>query len=298
VGASGYIGLAVAVALRNDGFKVVGTVRSAEASKKLVDNEVTPILCEQQQTDKWLQAAVESDIVIDAIGYNEHSDGTLANWLASCNTREAQKKPKSLFILTSGIMTYGVAGQNRILDENVVPEPIEGHAHGLPRKLFEDKVLASHGVVIRPGWVYGFSGGSYNAFFFNQIDASNNTVTTRGRPDKMYSWVHISDLAEAYVLLCRQDRAKVDGQLFNISARDYPSYEEIILAGAKVAGLSNPKIVRQEIPSGDSARYLEANVRVDPKKAEQVFGWKARHVGFLQEMELYYPAWKNAQKKQ
>jgi len=135
-------------------------------------------------------------------------------------------------------------------------------------------------------------------FFFNQIDVPNNTVTIRGKPDKSYGWVHISDLAAGYVLLCRQDRTKVDGQLFNIAARDSPSYEEIILAGAKVAGLANPKIVRQEIPSTDSARFLETNARIDPKKAEQVLGWKARHVGFLQEMDLYYPAWKNAQKKQ
>jgi len=287
----------VLAALRNDGYKVLGVVRSTEGSTKLVENEATPVVCEQQQVEKWLDAAVQSDIVIDAIGYNDHSEGTLANWVESCRVRSEQGKPKSLFVFTSGCMTYGKAGENSVVDESVEPIPYKDNPHGLTRKIFEDKVLAVSGVVIRPGWVYGLSGGTYNRLFFNQIDVSNGSVTIRGRPNKRFSWVHINDLAESYVLLCRQDKSKIDGQLFNVNARDYPSYEEIILAGAKVAGIQNPKIIHQELPPGDVGHFLETNVQVDPKKAETVLGWKARHAGFLQEMELYYPAWKSAQKK-
>jgi len=293
IGASGYIGLAVGIALRNEGHKVLGVVRSPEGKKKIQENEIIPVVCEQQ-SDVWLSSAISADIVIDAIGYNEHSEGTFNNWMASNKSRGAP----SQFVFTSGVMTYGTAGEDgRLLDETVQPVPNKENPHGLARKLFEDKVVAAGGTVVRPGWVYGLTGGHYNGLFFNQIDPANNTVTIKGMPDKRYSWIHINDLAEAYVLLCRQSRTKVDGQLFNFVARDDPSYEEIILAGAKAGGLVNPKVIREEIPPGGS-RWGETKVRIDPKKAEQVLGWRARHTGFLQEMEIYYPLWKSAQKKQ
>lgn len=148
------------------------------------------------------------------------------------------------------------------------------------------------GEVVRPGWVYGGSGGSFNSLFFGQVDVANSTVTFKGRPDKQFNWVHIEDLATAYQLLVDAPQSMA-GQLFNVAADDAPTYEEILVAAAQVAGIKKEelKIVREELAAGDWMEFMETRVVVSSAKAKALLGWEVRHCGFVQEMELYYPAW-------
>jgi nucleoside-diphosphate-sugar epimerase len=263
--------------------------------------EIIPIQCEQKDSAIWSLAALECSVVLDGIGYNNYSEGTLEAYLAV----EAQRAAKGLstrFIFTSGIMTYGLAGDQREepLDETVEPQPSATNLHGLPRKLFEEKVMSLKGEVVRPGWVYGGTGGTYNAIFFGQVDVVTSTVTIKGRPDKRFSWVHIEDLATAFQLLIdAPEPARFAGQLFNFVAEDYPSYEEIIMSAASAAGIKQEdlKIVRQEMPADDWMNMLETRVVINNKKAREWLGWTILHSGFLREMGLYYPGWVASNKK-
>jgi len=171
-------------------------------------------------------------------------------------------------------MVYGTAGAkvDHLLTEDNIPVPNEAHPHGKPRYILEQKFLLSGATVVRPGWVYGLSGGNGNALFFNQIDVKNKKVVVKGRKDKAYSWVHVNDLADAYVKLCSQPQSKVSGQVFNFNARDFPSYEQILLAGAKAAGIDNPTVIYVDSPSGDD--WLETTVKIDPKKPKMSSGGK------------------------
>jgi len=267
----------------------------------MIENEIIPVLGEQQEVDKWIPTAAASDVVVDAIGLvsEAQSEATLDGWISSCKIRSEKGKPKSMFVWTTGCMVYGTAGLSlsRLLTEDDPPVPDPHHLHGAPRVMLEEKFRKAGAVIIRPGWVYGLNGGQSDAFFFGQINTEKKTVTIKGRGDKSYSWIHISDLADAYVRLCEQPQEKVAGQVFNFNARDYPSYEEIIMAGIKAAGIPDPTVVRVEVTEKDEAHWLETMVKIDPKKTEDVLGWKPKHIGFLQEMELYYPGWASAQKK-
>jgi len=119
----------------------------------------------------------------------------------------------------------------------------------------------------------------------------------RGRADKRFSWVHIDDLADAFVRLALVGGPHVAGQLFNIVSRDYPTFQEILLAAAEADGLprAEARIVAVPVPESDAdARHLETDVVIDPRKAEQVLGWKATRSGLVQEMPIYFKAWKTA----
>jgi nucleoside-diphosphate-sugar epimerase len=50
-----------------------------------------------------------------------------------------------------------------------------------------------------------------------------------GSRTKRWSWVHINDLAEAYVAVAKVGRT-VDGQVFNIASYQAPTYEELMTA--------------------------------------------------------------------
>jgi len=160
--------------------------------------------------------------------------------------------------------------------------------------------MSQKGEVVRPGWVYGGSGGTYNSVFFDKIDVLNSTITLKGRPDKRFSWVHIEDLATAFQLLIdASDPRRFAGQLFNFVAEDYPSYEEIVVSAALAAGIKEDelKIVRQDLAPDDWMNMLETRVVISNKKARTCLGWQILHSGFLDEMHLYYPAWVLANKK-
>jgi len=306
LGATGYIGEAVAQAHRRLGHKVYGLVRSEEGARRLEKQEIIPVLGQQQEPDKWSSIAAESSVVIDAIGYNDLSVKTFEAIEFAAKARLAAVGIKPLYIFTSGIMVYGGAGKNRStpLDETVEAEPPPGHVVGAARKKYENQVLGStqylHPVVVRPGWIYGGQGGHYVNYFFSRFDVATATINIKGRPDKRYSWVSIHDVADAYLKITQKGGQLLHGQLFNIVDRDYPSYDEIIRASALQAGLDFSKVKVVETPFDPnlpSDVLFENSIVIDPKKAEEMLGWKSSHLGFLQEMDTVYKAWKLAQQK-
>jgi len=50
-----------------------------------------------------------------------------------------------------------------------------------------------------------------------------------------WNWIHIEDLADAYVMAAKQSHA-VKGEAFNLVADPSPTYEEVCLAASRVAG--------------------------------------------------------------
>ena len=53
------------------------------------------------------------------------------------------------------------------------------------------------------------------------------TAASIDRQDKRWSWVHVDDLAEAY-LLAANNRGNAAGQLFSIGEGDGPTYETLL----------------------------------------------------------------------
>jgi nucleoside-diphosphate-sugar epimerase len=292
LGATGFIGLSVAAALRRAGYRVHGLVRSPAKAPVLKKLEIIPVFAEQGEFDKYREVLQSCAVVIDAIGFNELSDKTM-QFAADAHrsrveTHGASYKP--LYIFTSGIMTYGKASM-RPVDETTMPQPVSQSL--LQRQQFEEKVLANkdvHGCVIRPGWVYGGDGGPYLGMFFG-LDPAAPSLKIVGRRDRRWSWVHVDDLAEAYVSAVKKGAKVVGGELFNVAPFDNPTYEEIVLAAAASAGWKGTQVVYEAAAATEKAQQFEVNVIVNAAKARNVLGWEARHIGFLAEMDLYYQNW-------
>jgi len=85
----------------------------------------------------------------------------------------------------------------------------------------------------------------------------------------------------------------VDSQLFNIAANDIPTYEELKIAAATAAGWKGTVTKQIDVPADQPRlKNLEANVIINPQKAFDLLGWRPNHVGVVQEIDLYYLAWK------
>jgi len=146
-----------------------------------------------------------------------------------------------------------------------------------------------HALVIRPGFVYGGHGGHIADMFFS-VDVKAPELTLYGSPDKRWSWVHIDDLGEAFVLAAKRG-PKIASELFNIATTEAPSYRELRTRMAQAAGWKG-QVKFEAIPASmDRVLGWEATVITNPAKAVAVLGWQHKHVGFLAELELYYLTW-------
>lgn len=151
-GATGYVGSAVAQALLAVGNRVSGLARSAEAARKLDEAGIDPVRGSLTDAAVISEAARSAGAVIHTATTNDASapaaDGlALDAILAGLN---GTNKP---FLYTSGIWVIGDT-HGAFADETTPLNPTPLVAW---RPAHERRVLAEagHGIVIRPGVVYG-----------------------------------------------------------------------------------------------------------------------------------------------
>ncbi|CAF3331758.1 unnamed protein product [Rotaria socialis] len=305
-GASGYIGLGVALGMRRAGYRVYGMIRNEKHSATLIQNEIEPIVASSfEDAEKIADILASCSIIIDAVGFNEK----LSPKILEAALRTGKKRTNDgkiphyapLFVFTSGIMTYGdtSATGRRPVDEVIKPQsrptkPRPGASASdvtnmKEREDFENQVLASScaslkTTVIRPGFVYGGQGGFVADLFYNE------PLVIQGRRDMRWSWVHVDDLAEGYVALVRAPRSVVDGELYNLAApNDNPTYEELRTAMAKAQGRKEK--IEYKAADGDTPSRWDTDSIINPAKAMNELGWRPRHVGFVEEIDTYYKSW-------
>jgi uncharacterized protein YbjT (DUF2867 family) len=113
-GAGGYIGEAVAHALRRAGFAVSGIVRSEAKAAELERAEITALVGDYTDA-KFAPLLKDYAVIIDAVGWNDQSTLTFfQNAAQGGNKRVQEHGPnyKLHYIFTSGIMTFGHAADN------------------------------------------------------------------------------------------------------------------------------------------------------------------------------------------
>lgn len=66
IGATGYIGGAIAVRFMKEGFEVVGMTSSKERGEKLRDFGIEPYICEMSDIARIAEGARNADIVVSA----------------------------------------------------------------------------------------------------------------------------------------------------------------------------------------------------------------------------------------
>jgi len=306
-GASGYIGLGVALAFRRAGYRVYGLIRNEKHSKTLILNEIEPIVAKAfDDTQPFADILASCSIIIDAVGYTPKLSLSLLEAAVQVGKVRTQdgKLPHyaPLYIFTSGIMTYGDTSPTgrRPVDEMVKPRPQPARQRPggssssdvtamKDREDYENQVLATSSAalkttVIRPGFVYGGQGGFVADLLYAE------PLVFQGRRDMRWSWVHLDDLAEGYVAIGRAPRVVVDKQLYNLAApNDNPTYEELRLAMAKAQGRKEEFEYKEADPNVPTR--WDTDSIINPAKAINELGWQPRHVGFVEEIGTYYKAW-------
>lgn len=180
IGASGYVGSHVAAVLAEAGHEVSALYRPGGTPLPPRYRRVTGDLA---QPGSLTAAAAGYDRVIHA-GAPLDDDTDRAGV-------EALLASGSPLLHTTGAAVLGAGIQNE--DSPADPHPI---AAGRP--LIEQHVLASGGWVIRPGMVYGHSGGLVHGLLTAKA-ARCGTGVYIGPPGTRWPVVHVDDLATLYL---------------------------------------------------------------------------------------------------
>jgi len=146
-----------------------------------------------------------------------------------------------------------------------------------------------HGIVIRPGFVYGYAGGNGGQHLGDPVfTLTDGKIVISGSTTKRWSWVHIHDLAGAY-LLAIQKFTSASGQIFDVAVENPPTYEEFRKKAAHIAGHKNAPVVTAPVAEGGG--FLESSVRISPAKARNLLGWVPTHLSLLDDLEPVHAAY-------
>lgn len=289
-GATGYIGMNVALALRRAGHEVWGLVRSAEKGVKLTRHEIHPVVGALDNIPGFLDAVTRCSVIVHAAEDktdNERLDRQCLEAFLQIAGKGPQ--PKTL-VYTSGVWVYGDTG-NALIDETAPLHPVKLKPW---RPAHEDMVLKAgkmRGIVIRPGCVYGRQGGMTGFWFKGPSEGKPPLVVGDGR--NRWAMIHVDDVAFGYVKAVESGRSS---EIFNLTDRSRHSVLELATAAARAAGYQGPiptmPMEEARAKFGLFADCLALDQHIDSRKAVRVLGWHPRHGGFLDDVSTYYQAWK------
>src|SRR3989442_1614575 len=272
-GATGYVGFAIAAALRRAGHEVYGLTRSAAKASQLARQEIHPVQGDIGDPKSYADAAEECSVLVHAAFESSASavakDKGAIDALIEAGRRGA--RPKTL-IFTSGVWVHGDTG-GKLVDETTPLNPIKLVAW---RPAHEQMVLQAktvRGLVIRPGCVYGGRGGMTGDWFAAVVAGKPPTVVGTGH--NRWAMVHGDDLADAYV---RAAESGLAGEPFDVVDRWRATGGERGPAAARALGYSGElratPLAEARRTIGDYADALALHQHVDARKAVRLLGWQ------------------------
>jgi len=275
---------------------VYGLVRddSKPRAKALQRYEVELTIGDIKQPETYRQYLENSDVLIHAMmDFQDPQEADLKLFETLRQVAEATPRNR-LIIYTTGCSIYGKCPE-RIMDETTLGNPDHQLAFrmDLEQELFAMPIPQCRKVVLRPGFMYGLDGqSSVSGMWFGM--GEQGKAVYRGDSEKGWSWVHISDLAEAYVRVA-ESGAAIDGEIFCIADEQRPKCVEVMQACLKAAGYEGAIDFAPPQDDDVTSTWFNQNEFITSRKAFRTLGWNPRHIRILDEIEIYYASWKAAQ---
>lgn len=194
-------------------------------------------------------------------------------------------------VFTTGISSYGRTGVP-LMDENTPGNPDSPIAF----RFQLEKELAATGLahtVVRPGFMYGGTATtSMTGQWFAAAQAYHPVFY--GDTEKRWSWVHVDDLAQAYVRIL-DNPAIVDGETFVVADEQRLRALDVQYAAVRAAGHTGEISLESTEVGGMMQMAADQDELVTSAKARRLLGWTPRHASPTDAIDVHYRAWKAAQ---
>jgi nucleoside-diphosphate-sugar epimerase len=230
----------VAQKLQGAGHEVLGLARSAQAAKTLEDRCITPIRGDLEDLSSLTAAARAADGVIQA-AFKLNADinaSVTAERRAVAALIDALRGTSKPLLFTSGTAVLSDTG-SLIYEENtyITPHPFRERLDTEALVLETEDI---HGIVLRPPNVYGRGDGHGVLSILRHAGRKSGAVPYAvGSGDHLWSFVHIDDLAELFVLAFMKSTR---GERFHAGAQVGLRTQSIAEAASYGIGLSGATV--------------------------------------------------------
>ncbi|WP_326685684.1 MULTISPECIES: NmrA family NAD(P)-binding protein [unclassified Streptomyces] len=284
-GATGYVGNAVAVALAEAGHEVFALTRDpgSDRARALRDFGVRPLrgrLADRAVLSGMLAGA---DAVVhtafdpdDPVG----ADRALFGALADAGRRQH-------LVYTTGCSVYGEHAHAVLTPQT----PVD---NGNLRARLEAE-LRSAGLphtVLRPGMVHGGDArSSIVGDWFRQARSSG--PVHRGRRDKVWSWIHVEDLARAYTAVLRAPEEH-DGRTYLLADAHPAAPLAVAEAAARAAGSADALAFAPVEDEKPVYRIFDRDEVIDSAAARGALAWTPQESDVLAALPASFRQWSAA----
>lgn len=301
LGATGYIGNALALSLLRNNHKVYGLARDPASANRLARHEIIPVLASTEDSDAYIQLikTAHIDVVVDCVGAKQTSAKVLSDVMEAGKERLKEGGAKLGFVYTSGTWMHG-SSKERGSDLDPVGTD---YAKAQPPRLVawrpqvERDVLSARDVldtvVVRPALVYGRKHVVWHSFLLPLLAAANrgteDDIEIRLEPSSRPGLIHVDDVAEG--LRCAIEKLPlISGTsvypVFDLMTSQ-ESMQDIFNSFGEAVGLKGK--VKLVSPSEDDvfAEAFQTSRNGDSSRAEQLLGWVPKRRGFVANMDMY-----------
>lgn len=281
IGATGYVGGAVARALSARGHEVHGLARSAESAARLREANIVPLACD----DAGLaQAAAPFDILVVAVMLPFETEADFVAALLATFRGEGRT-----LLFTSGTGVLSIAAREgewsevSFAEDDPFPFPalynreIRLRTETIVREASADGLRA---MVIRPPLIYGRGGSVHIPQFFRSAEV-HSRVLYLGLGLNLYSNVHIDDLAEVYALAVDKG---APGAVYHAVAGE-ADFRSIAEAVAGVVGCPAQSMAYDEFCALCGRDWVDMGLAVNSRsrapRTREELGWAPRHLDLI-----------------
>ena len=283
-GGAGYIGSVLVPRLLKEGFKVKVLDRFFFGKESLAQIEKNPHLTLIQDDIRWFNPKIlkKIDVVMDLAALSNDPSGELdpkktmeINFGGRARVAKLSKENGvKRYILASSCSIYGF--RDGMLSEESPINPLTTYAKANRKAEISAKKLASEKfttTMLRFATVFGLSrrmrfdiavNGMVLGFFKNkQIPIMRDGKQWR-------PFIHVKDVAEAYVQTIKAPKEKINGETFNVGS-DNQNYQILPLA-KEVAKAMKISFKKNWYGDPDSRSY-----KISFKKINDVLGYKTKY---------------------
>jgi nucleoside-diphosphate-sugar epimerase len=296
-GATGYIGGAVAAELAAAGHAVTGLVRTPEKAARLASLGIRAVAGDLKDPASYQEVAAEHEVLLHA-GYELSRAGVATDRTAlEILLAAAQSGRVRQLIYTSCLWVLGATGDTPADEDTPLGEPPALVAW---RPEHERLALVGAGAgagadlvtaVIRPGLVYGGSGGLTAPYFASAVE--HGAARYVGDGTNRVNPIHLADLARLYRAVVK---SRAGGVFHGVDGRPL-RLAELAQAASAAAGRGG---ATESIPLEEARRrmgpYADALAldQVAQSRRGPEIGWEPRHAGFVADAGEAFRDWQAA----
>ncbi|MBB6125326.1 NAD-dependent epimerase/dehydratase family protein [Sphingobium subterraneum] len=300
IGATGFLGSAIARVLNARGHAVHGLSRNTENETKLKNAGVVPVQGDFENPTALCETAKAFDTIVFSAMIPFQREAEIVAALL-----EAHRGSGRHFLFTSGTGVLSIAAPNGEWNENTFTEddpfPFLARTNREIRIKTEDMVRSAakdgyHTTVVRPPLIFG-NGGSVQIPRLFESAIKTGSACYLGQGLNLYSNVHVDDLAEVFALAIERG---VPGALYHAVAGE-ANFRALAEAVAHVVGCDTKSLDLEAASALWGNFWVEVGLAVNSRsrapRTRSELGWIPKHVDVVEDIRSgsyrdAYMAWK------